>query len=345
MELFGTKLTKSEFYEKFGHISQVGGIKSSTLNDGKADGVRCLSFSTGTGLNFDVLTSRAMDIGHMSYKGVPIGFISKTGVVNGNFYETDYDGFHRTFFAGLLTTCGLRNIGATCEDGESLGLHGRISNIPAEQVSYSCDWDGDDLILTAQGKTTESKLYGENLQVTRKIVTKMGSSIVNITDEIENLGFLPEPLTVLYHLNFGYPLLSSETELFFPDGEVYDRNTRQASKESDYKYCSEPQVTYPETVFYHKRKGGDDGYSYATIYNKEVDIGVNISYKVDTLPYLTQWKNMAKGDYVLALEPCNCYPDGRVKIRDNDMLTYINPGETKKMHFSLEIGNGRSLFV
>ncbi len=42
MKLYGQNLTKKEFYEKFGHISQVGGIQSSIIDDGKGSGSCCL---------------------------------------------------------------------------------------------------------------------------------------------------------------------------------------------------------------------------------------------------------------------------------------------------------------
>jgi hypothetical protein len=45
-------------------------------------------------------------------------------------------GFQQSFYGGLLVGCGLRWMGARSTDGEEpLGLHGRLSNTPAEQVA------------------------------------------------------------------------------------------------------------------------------------------------------------------------------------------------------------------
>ena len=61
------------------------------------------------------------------------------------FREEGTTGFLRNFFAGLLTTAGLSNIGGPSGDGElRFGLHGRISNIAAEDIGVSQQRKGDE---------------------------------------------------------------------------------------------------------------------------------------------------------------------------------------------------------
>jgi hypothetical protein len=71
---------------------------------------------TGAGLCFTVLPGRCLDIAWADYKSIGLTHITKAGVVAPQYYEKDKLGWLRTFFAGLLTTCGLFNVGWPCKD-------------------------------------------------------------------------------------------------------------------------------------------------------------------------------------------------------------------------------------
>ncbi|MHB8279267.1 MAG: DUF4432 family protein [Candidatus Humimicrobiaceae bacterium] len=57
-------------------------------------------------------------------KDIPIAWRSSTKETSPVYYESKGFEFLRTFYGGLLTTCGLTHIGAPAKDGnEELGLH------------------------------------------------------------------------------------------------------------------------------------------------------------------------------------------------------------------------------
>jgi len=58
----GKKWTRSELTARIGDPQQLAGARGSVLTDGKADGVRAVDVTTGTGFNFTVLPGRGMDI-------------------------------------------------------------------------------------------------------------------------------------------------------------------------------------------------------------------------------------------------------------------------------------------
>ena len=195
MELYGKKLTKEEFMKYVGDPSQVADARPCVLSEGKADGVRAIEVKTGGGLHFTVLPTRGMDIAWAEYNGKALSFISKTGVTHPAYFEKDGLSFLRGFFCGLVTTCGLTYFGAPCEDdGQSLGLHGRISNTPADGVCIEKYWDGDEYILKIRGQVRESSVFGENIVLIREIETKLGGKSLKITDKIQNQGFNQQPL-------------------------------------------------------------------------------------------------------------------------------------------------------
>ena len=157
MFLFGKQIHKREFFQRFGDVSQVGGVKSFTLNSGKAKGIDAYEINTGAGLRFTVLADRCMDIAWADYKSAPIGFISKAGISSSLYFEHKRDELHRVFGPGLLTTCGLRNVGSPCVvDCEEFAQHGRIHNAPAELVSIDADWDGDEYRISLKGSMREA---------------------------------------------------------------------------------------------------------------------------------------------------------------------------------------------
>ena len=103
--------------ERMGDLSQIAGVKRYTLAEGKAAGVEAVDVETGGGLCYTVLPGRGMDIARLTYKGVPVSFMSKTRVVGPQYYEPEGFNWMRSFFGGMLTTCGLSNAGIPCEDG------------------------------------------------------------------------------------------------------------------------------------------------------------------------------------------------------------------------------------
>jgi hypothetical protein len=338
--LYGRELTKREIMKRIGDISQIAGARPYTLESGKARGVHAIDMKTGGGLNYTVLSDRGMDLAWADYNGMAISFISKTGVVSPTFFEPAGIGFLRSFCAGLLTTCGLTYMGAACEDeGRLLGLHGRASNTPAEDVCTSNEWEGDDFIMKVRGRIRESAVFGENITLTREIKSKLGENKLSISDTVENCGFERQPLMLLYHFNFGFPLLDSSTKLVLPAGSVKSRDTEAEKGIDNCTEFSEPVHGYKEQVFYHDLHSKENGEITALLYNKNLGksgLGFYIKYNKHQLPYFIEWKQTGESDYTVGLEPATWYPEGRSEARKRGELTYIEPGEEKR--FEIELG-------
>ena len=322
--LYGKNYTKTEILKRVGDISQIASATRFEYTDGKAKGTAAVEIKNGSGLRFVVLTGRGMDIAYAEINGVPLSFISKTGVVSPTHY--DESDFLRSFTGGLLTTCGLTYMGAPCVDqGVSLGAHGRISNIPAYDVCVEQKWVGEDYIISVSGKVKESTMFGENIVLTRTITTKLGENKIHIHDEIENCGFESTPFMVLYHMNLGFPLVSEDTVL-----ETNCENCRPRDKDAAVGFSKEcefsaPIHNYKEQVFY--RDSVTD--SYARLTNSKLGLSMKINFSGAELPYLVEWKQMGEQDYVLGLEPATYPPDGRAKARERGELDFIAPQEIK----------------
>jgi hypothetical protein len=339
---FSINKNKQFLLKRMGNMSQLASVKKYELTDGKAKGVEAVDIKTGTGFQFTVLTSRGMDIAWCEYKGIPLSYISKNGIVSPFCYENEGMNWLRSFFAGMLTTCGLSNVGGPCEEDHPVigkvhyGLHGRISNTEAGNVCVVEEWNGDDFELSVSGQMRESVLHGENLTLKRSIKTKLGQDSFIISDVIENQGFAEVPLMLLYHINIGYPVLDEGSRFVSNSKSIQPADQLAMDNLNDYSLMQEPENGRKENCYFHELNSDQKGDTYVGLINDKLEIGVYVKFNKNQLPKLTEWKMLSEAEYVFGIEPANCYPVGRVKQREMGDLQMIKPGEQKKIE--LEIG-------
>lgn len=342
--LYGKSWKKSELLAYIGDPAQVAGARPAVLQDGKADGVKAVELDSGAGLRLTVLPGRGMDIPEARYRGIPLHFASGTGIVSPAYYEEPGLGWLRNFFVGLLTTCGITYSGAPDEDqGEALGLHGRISNTGAENVGINQEWQGDEYCITVQGMLRECKAMAENMTLTRRIETRLGWKKFRLTDVIENRGFAPQPLMMLYHFNVGFPLLGPNARVVAPIAATEPRN-EQARRDNGVAECRqvpEPVPGYEEKVFFHDLAADQDGQTFVALLNPDIGdgtpLGILERFNINQLPKFTQWKMPCQGFYVMGLEPGTATPVGRSTLREQNALPMLDGQERYTVDIELEV--------
>lgn len=335
--------TKREILKYIGDFSQIFGTKDYILNDGKSKGVRAIDVKNGSGMEFTVLPDRCMDIASLSYRGNNLSYMSKTGIVSPQYFNETGTNFLRSFYAGFLTTCGLMNAGSPCTDkGESFGLHGRISNTPGENISSTTEWVNFEPTIKIKGKMREARLFGENIVLEREITCKCGENKIIIEDTVENYGFREEPLMLLYHINLGYPLLDENAAFIAPTKGAIPRDEEAEKGTETYNIIQKPTPGYNEQVFYHDLNTDRIGNTLALLANEDLKLGIVIRFNKKQLFNLSQWKQMGEGEYVLGIEPANCYVGGRADSRRNGTLEFLKPGEVRSFKLVAEILDGAS---
>jgi hypothetical protein len=322
-------LDKNYLLPRLGNMVQLASVRRLVAEDGKGRGMRILEFDNGSGLRFTVYPDRGMDIGQATYKGTPLAWMSCNGDVAPQFYDAEGFEWLRTWPGGLLTGCGLTNVGGPNDaPGGPHGLHGRISHTPAQEVNAGAAWlDDHTYELSATGHVCQSKVFGERLALTRRISTRLGAAAIEVRDTIENLGFSPSPLMLVYHCNFGWPLIDAGTILEAADHNVTPQTPHAAAGMSDWAKVTEPVPGFNEQVYYHDVPAASDGLASMRMVNRGLGIAVRVSYRTAELPYLIEWKMMGQGEYVMGIEPGNCYPEGQEKVAKRGLLRQLNPGE------------------
>jgi hypothetical protein len=284
-----------------------------------------------------------MDIYEASFQGQSLCWHSPTGVVHPAYYSNRGLEWLKSFAGGLLLTCGLTTVGGPSEDaGESLGLHGPIANTPAEHVAWSEKWVGDDCIFTVSGDVRETSVHGANMLLRRTITTSLHSHSITLHDVVENQGFKDSPLMVLYHLNFGFPLLTEQSTVYGPSKSVEPLNDFAAQTKDRWHEFEAPQMGLQERVYFHQMQPDPDGkVTVVLVSDRDNPVyGIALSYDIATLPEFNQWKMTGTNHFVLGLEPGNCRTLGRAAERARGTLETLPPGERREFRLELKVLEG-----
>ena len=330
-------LSRHELFKYSGNISNFCGIDKLIADEGKAGGLKLYKFKTGAGLEFTITPDKCLDIANLSYKGINISQMAKNGITSPEYGVSTPGEFPYFISGGMLFTVGLMNCGPDSFDGDDFYItHGRLAVTPAENAYARTYWESDEYYLEAGGIMRESKLFGHNLLFERKIKTKMGSNIINITDILENIDSEPYEFVILYHFNFGFPFLDEDLKLNFGENKCVSRTVEAELGMPENDIISKPVDNFFEHVFFRSMTPDENGYCTVNAENKKLGIAAYIKYEQKNLPNLVQWKSMRSGDYALGIEPANNFVCSRKLERENGTLKTINPGE--KLIFNLELG-------
>lgn len=305
-----------------GNPLQLYGVEELRLCGGRGDGMRMLCVRNGRGLEFWISADRCADISRLTFGGDNYGYFSPCGYVAPQYYDGEGSGFLKSFTAGFITTCGLTAVGSPCTDnGEELPLHGTISNTPCDNIGHWIAEDG----IHIKALIRDARMFSHKLVLEREYIVPLDRDEIIMIDNVTNTGASETPFELLYHCNMGYPLLNENTELTIPSTEVTPRNDHAVDGIATCLEVEKPQKDYEEMCFYHKL----DGVAEITVYNPDISKGVKMIYSTDELPCFTQWKQMGEYDYVMGLEPGNCFPDGRDAMRRKGLLQFLSEGESR----------------
>jgi hypothetical protein len=336
LRIFGRSYAKDELRRLVGGMPQLAGIRLVELADGRVRGMRAAEVYTGSGFRFQVLVDRGLDLGPAEFSGRPLAWLHPA-LGSAALHETGGIGWLRTFGGGLVTTCGLDHFGPPDPEGEGYGLHGRASHLPAENLRVRQEWRDDEYVLEIEGETRQARLFGENLRLERRVSTRLGATSLVLEDRVRNEGFRPAPLAVLYHCNFGYPVVSPDSELLVRDRSVRPRDPVAEAGLADHLRFGPPTPGFAEQVFFHEPSSDAGGFASAAIVNRALGFGAFVRWRAAELPVLAQWKMTGEGEYVCGLEPStHAMTKARREQRENGSLRDLAPGES--VSFRLEIG-------
>lgn len=314
-------------------IEQLAYARSSVLNDGAGRGERIIEVNNGSGLQFTVYPDRALDIVECTFRSINMVYRSCNGARSHLEYQPENIEWLRTWQGGLVTSCGLRSAGVP---NEEFGLHGRLSALPAEDVGIVREWVDGKYTIQIRGVIRETKMFGENLRMVRTITCRMGENTIQIDDAVTNLSYQKDYIQLLYHCNFGYPLVAPGSTLLSEIHPVTPRNEIAAAGIAQWSIYEEPQYGAVEQCFFHDLPGK---IAVMRVANPALGVWAEVSYDTSTLPRMIQWKLEEVNRYVLGLEPTNCRLTGRTAEIADGTAQAISGGETLHYHVKIAFGS------
>ncbi len=330
----------------FGRSEPAFAVHRRTLHGGLGEGVDVIEIDNGR-FRFSVLPTRGMSIWKGWLGNAEVGWQSPVrGPVHPQFVplaEPSGLGFLDGFDEWIVR-CGLESNGAPEFDRRGAlkySLHGRIANRPALHVELEIDVAREEIRLT--GLVDETRFLVRQLQLRTTLITRFGEAGLSLHDEVTNLAGTPTEMQLLYHINFGPPLLDPGAVVVAPLKALVPRDARAVEGLAQWQTYAAPQAGFAEQVYFldladaaHQTR--------VLLKNAHGDLGASLAYDKRQLPCFTLWKNTgAMGDgYVTGLEPATNFPNPRSFEGRQGRVVKLAPGQQARFDLAIALHQGSS---
>lgn len=284
-------------------LRAVADIRLLSMEDGPGRGQRILIARNAPGVSFEVAVDRGFDVSGLSVNGINIGWHSPTQMP---FPAVDPDseegwGFLRNF-DGFMVTCGLDHYSKPRKTDVShynhphlkeirMPLHGRIATSKAKLQSYGVDAETGEIFC--EGVVRQASIFGETLELWRRITLPAFEPVLTISDVVTNRGFRPARHAVLYHLNYGYPFLDENLQIDgVPDPLLTALRTDPPVPGDEYG-------ERVDTIEGQDIPGSDS----ITLTNPGLGVSVGLTFSREHLTKLAVWRAYQSGVFALGIEP------------------------------------------
>ena len=163
-----------------------------------------------------------------------------------------------------------------------------------------------------------------------------GSKTFSLIDRISNRGAEPQEYEIIYHGNFGPPLLENGASMVAAIRRVQPMNQEAVKSIHRFDRFSGPTPGQKEHVFLIQPLSDPDGNTTVMLQNAAKTLACSMHYSVEALPFLTLWVNLAprESGYVVGIEPGTNYPFNRRVERKAGRLQRLDGGESKQFELS-----------
>lgn len=351
IDVAGRGLGRRDLAERTGDLSAVAGIRRVVLDDGVERGVRAIDLRTSAGLEVEILVDRALDLGAVRLRGVPIGWRSGNGFRHPGLHEHNDEGGLSWLRAldGMLVTAGLDHalFGGTVEADRyayppkptvSHGLHGRLTAIPARllEAREVVDQDGSS-VLRVVGEIVQATSFGEHLRLTRTIEVDFDGKEIRIHDVVDNLGFESTPHMMLYHVNVGWPIVDDGTEFVAPIAERLWESPSVADQGVSYRTMPAPVPHLVEQVIEHNLVADHNGRHRVALLRADASLGVELTWDAEAMPCFFEWQNLRSGQYAVGLEPSTHHVAGDAAARADRSMIWLEHGESRVYRTTIRV--------
>jgi peroxiredoxin len=329
-------------------------VKKYVLHGGRQEGVEVLEVNNGK-LSFNVVPTRGMSIQQVLMGDLRLGWDSPVkGLVHPKFINLNtrqglgwLEGFNE-----WMVRCGLEFFGAPGTDEfvdntgnkatMDLTLHGKICNTPASIVEIIIEREAP-YRITIRGRVDETLLHGPKLEILTQVSTVPGTSELQISDTVTNRSAIEQEFGILYHGNYGPPLMEKGARFFGPVRQVTPINEHAAKDVSNYALYRAAKAGFPEQVYCLQLWADQADRTKVMLRNAAGDKAVSMAYSVKELPFFTLWKNPVANEdgYVTGLEPGTGFPRNRSIERKFGRVPKLAPHQSRSFTIDFALHTGK----
>ena len=308
-------------------------IEQKVLHGGKQEGSKVITLTSKNGLTILLSPTRGMDLLKVTGHGVRLGWDSPVNeVVNPAYINLDsrnglgwLEGFNE-----MMVRCGYEWTGhPVTKDGVIYTLHGKAGNTPASKVEVTVD-DKAPHEIRIRGLLKEHTFKKANLETWTELRYVPGSDAFTVHDVLTNKADYAHDYQIIYHSNFGTPILEENARFIAPLESVSPFNDYAKKGLSDWATYGAPTKDFDEMVFNLKPKADSSGKTVAAVINSKGDKGASIEFDTHQLPLLTLWKNTdtLKQGYVTGIEPGTNYAYPVTIEKEQGRVKQLQPGQS-----------------
>lgn len=328
-------------------------IQKERLHGGKQEGVDIIMVDNGA-MQIRLIPTRGMGIFSVTSGDMRLGWDSPVREIvnprNINLQSRGGLGWLEGFNEWMVR-CGLESNGhpgldkfinnVGDESTMELTLHGKIANIPAQEVDVSVELQPP-FRIRVSGRVDERSFYGPKLELGTTLFIEPGSSSFIIEDTVTNQGADSQEFELLYHTNFGHPLLEEGATFVAPVDRLTPFNANAARGLKDFGTYAGPTLGFIEQVYCMKLFAASDGRTEVMLQNRQKDRGVSMAFSTEQLPFFTLWKNTAadQDGYVTGLEPGTNFPFNRRIERKAGRVPRLAAGESRRFAIQFALLRG-----
>ncbi|UUE36451.1 aldose 1-epimerase family protein [Pectobacterium aroidearum] len=308
-------------------------IEQKVLHGGRQEGSKVITITSQDGLKIALSPTRGMNLLHVTGKNIRLGWDSPVDeVVNPNTINLEsrnglgwLEGFNE-----MMVRCGFEWTGhPVVSEGMIYTLHGRAGNTPASKVVVEVS-DSAPYTITVRGLLKENSFKKSNLETWTELRYVPGSESFTVHDVLTNKADYARDYQIIYHSNFGTPILEDGARFIAPVKEISPFNDHAKAGLATWQTYKGPTKDFDEMVFNITPYTDGQGKTLAALVNKAGDKGVSIAFDTHQLPLLTLWKNTdtEKQGYVTGIEPGTNYAYPVTIEREQGRVKKLQPGQS-----------------
>jgi hypothetical protein len=313
-------------------------VELKTLHGGRQEGVQVIEVDNGA-MKFTIVPTRGFEVWRAQAGNLRLGWDSPVHeIIHPSYIRLTDNGGQGWVagFGGLMVRGGLASFGSPVQDGDQqLTIHGHVDYIPASYVSVR--YEAGRLIF--RGEVHDYQSFNPQLRLISEISTPVGKPQIRFDDQVTNMSDAPTEMELLYHTNFGTPILGAGAEFVAPVKSVAPMNPASAAGGMDgwNRYSGPHAPGYVAKVFNMQLQTDAGGQTEAMLKSADGGQGVLMHFDTHGLPYMSLWKNevSAKAGYVTGLEPGTGFPNPRPVERAAGRVPKLAGGESYHVHLTI----------